>query len=213
MRSQGRWLFVKAVFQRGFRHSTPLWSFAMSSLHARLLGLPKHIFSLALLAITVVLIGITALVFSQSAQSAKAEVIGVYRDWIVGTYQQDGKKVCNMWSEPKLSLHENRPRGDVNAHVTHFPDASSPQISIRMGYPIGIKQVKVSVGKEKFNFEPVGDVAYAKETDVKRMIKAFRRGSMMLVNSRSTKGTNTKDTFSLSGFTKANDQINKICGE
>ena len=173
---------------------------------------PKHFLSFILLC----LIGCLAIgvlfVFNAQGSRANAEVIGVYKDWTAGTYKSSGSLVCNMWSQPKASVGKYTRRGDVFAFVTHFPEEGTmSQISLDLGYPIGPKRIKVIVNGKEFLFDTDGERAYAQSGDTKTLIKAFRKGSTLLVKSRSKRGTDTKDTFSLSGFTKANDQINKNC--
>lgn len=172
----------------------------------------KHLLSFVLL----LLIGALAIgvwsVFHVQGSVARAEVIGVYKDWTAGTYKSNGGLVCNMWSQPKASVGKYTKRGDVFAFVTHFPDEGTmSQISLDLGYPIGLKEITIIVNNKKFLFDADGERAYARAENTETLIKAFRRGSSMLVKSRSKRGTDTKDTFSLSGFTKANDQINKNC--
>lgn len=183
----------------------------MNELLARTLA-PKHFLTLILLSLVCCLAAGVLFVFNAQGSRANAEVIGVYKKWTAGTYKSDGGLVCNMWSRPKASVGKYTKRGEVIAFITHFPDEGvMSQISLELGYPIGPKQISVIVNGKKFAFETEGERAYAKESDSKALIEAFRKGSSLLVKSRSKRGTDTKDTFSLSGFTKANNQINKNC--
>jgi len=43
------------------------------------------------------------------------------------------------------------------------------------------------------------------------LIKAMRRGTTMIVKGVSSKGTSTKDTYSLRGFTASHEVISKTC--
>ena len=43
------------------------------------------------------------------------------------------------------------------------------------------------------------------------LIKAMQRGTTMIIKGVSSRGTNTKDTYSLSGFTAAYKAISKVC--
>ena len=54
--------------------------------------------------------------------------------------------------------------------------------------------------------------AYAEsEEDDIAMIRAMKRGSKMTVVGTSSRGTKTTDTYSLSGFTKTKNLIDKTC--
>ena len=43
------------------------------------------------------------------------------------------------------------------------------------------------------------------------MVEAMRRGATMIVEGISSRGTHTKDTYSLTGFTAAHNAINEAC--
>ena len=43
------------------------------------------------------------------------------------------------------------------------------------------------------------------------LIQAMKRGTTMVVKGISSRGTKTKDTYSLKGFTASYEAINKVC--
>ncbi len=185
-------------------------AFTMNNFLVRTLALKRFLSLILLSLISCLAIGVLFVFNTQNR--AHAEVIGVYKNWTAGTYKSNGGLVCNMWSQPKASVGKYTKRGDVFAFVTHFPEEGTmSQISLELGYPIGPAQIDVIVNGKTFVFDTEGERAYAKAEQAETLIKAFRKGSSMLVKSRSKRGTDTKDTFSLSGFTKANNQINKNC--
>lgn len=172
----------------------------------------SHLTPLVLFVTAAALAGAVLLVFNHKTSSAQAEVTGVFNDWTAATYQHNGKKVCNMWAKPQLSVGDYKIRGDIYAFVTHYPaDKTMSVFSLEMGYPIKPREITVTVGNKNFKFQVSGEFAYGQSTDSKKLIGAFRRGTTMLVSSRSKRGTRTKDTFSLRGFTKAYDHISKNC--
>jgi hypothetical protein len=73
--------------------------------------------------------------------------------------------------------------------------------------------VEVEVGSLKVRLFTQGESAWTvdKDTD-KQLVQAMIRGSSMVVQGTSARGTNTKDTYSLSGFTRAYETISKACG-
>jgi invasion protein IalB len=46
----------------------------------------------------------------------------------------------------------------------------------------------------------------------KKLVQAMVKGSTMVVQGTSARGNNTKDTYSLSGFTRAYQAIRQACG-
>jgi invasion protein IalB len=53
----------------------------------------------------------------------------------------------------------------------------------------------------------------ASEQDDARLITAMKRGSDAVLTARSSRGTQTQDTFSLLGFTAAVEDADARCGE
>ncbi|MDX1738111.1 MAG: invasion associated locus B family protein, partial [Alphaproteobacteria bacterium] len=104
-------------------------------------------------------------------------------------------------------------RGEIFAFVTHRPSAKRyHEVSLGMGYPLKEgSEVYVKIGGKTFNFFTHGSMAYARPEDDKPIVKAMRAGSTMVVSGVSARGTKTRDTYSLSGFSKANNAINNKC--
>lgn len=74
--------------------------------------------------------------------------------------------------------------------------------------------VEIQVGTLKERLFTQGESAWTvdKDTD-KRLVQAMIKGSTMTVQGTSARGTTTKDTYSLSGFTRAYQAINQACGQ
>jgi len=150
-----------------------------------------------------------------SAPAHADEDLGRFKEWQAHTYQEDGGTVCNMWSRPISHEEEGRPRGDIYAFVTHRPndDGRRDEVSLEMGYPVDPKKpVTVKIGSKSWSFFVLDSSAFAHSSDDADIVKSMRAGSRMVVEGVSARGTKTKDTYSLSGFTKAHGAINKGCG-
>jgi hypothetical protein len=100
--------------------------------------------------------------------------------------------------------------------VTHRPGENRrDEVSIQAGYNYQDNSpVEVEVGALKVRLFTEGESAWTvdKDTD-KQLVQAMIRGSTMVVQGTSSRGTNTKDTYSLSGFTRAYQAINQACGQ
>ena len=73
--------------------------------------------------------------------------------------------------------------------------------------------VTLSVDGKKFTLFTQNDMAWAADAAADTALtNAIQKGSTMVVKGVSAKGTNTKDTFSLKGSTKAYEAITKACG-
>ena len=109
-------------------------------------------------------------------------------------------------------------RGEILLFVSYIPSGGvDGQVSFTGGYPFAPgSQVTVEVGETKFamntdaNANP--EMAWAPNSeDDAMMIAAMKRGSDAVISARSARGTTTKDTFSLLGFTAAADEAKKRC--
>jgi hypothetical protein len=99
--------------------------------------------------------------------------------------------------------------------VTHRPgEARKDEVSIVAGYVYqDSSPVDVEVGAVKVRLFTEGESAWTVDKDSDRqLVQAMIRGSTMVVQGTSARGTKTKDTYSLSGFTRAYQAINQACG-
>lgn len=145
---------------------------------------------------------------------ARAEtVLGQHRDWTARSYDENGATVCNMFSAPTRDEGNYTRRGDIIAFVTHRPDGQQWNvIAIDMGYPIQEgSEVSVEIGSERFALFTRGDLAFSYPRDDAALVRAMRAGSEMVVRGTSSRGTATRDTYSLMGFTAAHNAINQAC--
>ena len=156
----------------------------------------------------------TVFSFSASASSVPTE-LGEYGDWTAYSYKEGNKNVCYMASTPKKDEGNYKKRGDIYAVVTHRPsDKSLDTVNFVAGYNYKIgSKVIVKIGTTSFNnLFTNADNAWAPDnaTD-KKLVEAMKRGEKMTVEGVSYKGTKTKDTYSLKGFTGAYKAITAKC--
>ena len=106
-------------------------------------------------------------------------------------------------------------RGDIYAIVTHRPaEKSYNVINFVAGYNYKSgSKVSVKIGAKLFNnLFTNGTNAWAPDaTTDKQIVEAMKKGQRMIVDGVSIKGTKTKDTYSLSGFSKAYQVISAKC--
>jgi hypothetical protein len=140
--------------------------------------------------------------------------LGEFGDWQAYTYQQGGGERCTMASKPLKDEGDYSKRGPIWAFVMHRPkEGATGEVGFQMGYPIKEGSlVKLEIGGAKFDLYTSGEGAYAWREDEPRIVQTMRAGATMTVTGTSTRGTVTKDIYSLTGFTAANETINKACG-
>ena len=152
---------------------------------------------------------------SPGALAQDIQRLGDFGDWSAFKYEEAGGPVCYMASQPKKDEGNYQRRGDIYAQVSHRPNEDlRDEVSFVAGYEHKENSwVFVSVGSQKARFFTQGDGAWAPDGDTdKRMIEAMIRGRTLIVEGTSARGTATKDTYSLIGFTKAYETISQACG-
>lgn len=140
--------------------------------------------------------------------------LGRFNSWQAHSYKESGQTICNMWSRPKTHAEDGKPRGDIFVYVTHRPkEKRFHEISLDMGYPLKPKSdVVLKIGSKRFKLFVKGQSAFGRSEDDKKIVKSMRAGNSMTITGVSSKGTKTKDSYSLKGFSKANNAANKACG-
>lgn len=157
-----------------------------------------------------------AIMFSTAAMANSIPVeLGEYGDWVAYTYKEGKNTVCYMASTPKKDEGNYKKRGDIYAVITHRPaDKSYNVTNFVAGYKYkNGSNVTVKIGTTTFhNLFTNDDNAWAPDaaTD-KKLVEAMKRGEKMIVEGTSFRGTKTKDTYSLAGFSRAYQAISAKC--
>ncbi len=162
-------------------------------------------------------LGVALLLLSLAATDVVAEPkeIGRFNDWTAFVDGADAKKVCYVGSPPKKAEGNYTRRGPAYLLVTHRPaEKVVSEVSVEAGYPFKPdSEVTATIDGRAFTLFTQGGNAWARDARADRaMVLAMRSGSEMVVKGVSSRGTETTDTYSLSGFTAAHNAINKACG-
>ena len=165
------------------------------------------------IAVTAVWVIQSMLAAPVSAQTPKP--IGSYGDWQALTYEEDGKPVCYVFTEPAKKEGQYTSRGQVYALVTHRPaDKKLNVFTIISGYTFKEDSDAIlEIGDQKFTLFTQESMAWANDEDDPKIVEALKKGTGMVVHGTSTRGTETIDTYSLKGFSKAYDAIGDACGK
>ena len=159
----------------------------------------------------VLLAGISA---NSEVEAAAPKQLGNYKKWTAYTMTDQTGRVCYMFSNPTDMLPKGVNRGEVFFLVTHRPGADVVnEISIQTGYTFRKDStVDAAIGSTKYDMFTELDGAWLRTAEEERkMIESMKKGSTMKVSGFSNRGTNTKDTYSLSGFTAAYNAISRAC--
>lgn len=135
-----------------------------------------------------------------------------FNDWVLAQYTEGRNKICYMGATPQDSAPKNVSRGNVYINVTHKPGVRD-EVSINFGYSFEPNaEVTVTIDNATFKMFTNAGAAWNKTADEDaKMVKAMAAGSRMTVKGKSSRGTETTDTYSLSGFTAAHNAMDKAC--
>ena len=156
---------------------------------------------------------------SVSAQEESGNRVAANTDWSV--FVEDSPTECWGVSAPKetVNTRDGQPvavrRGDILLFVFYRPGSGvQGQVTFTGGYPFaGGSTVEVDIDGSKFELFTEGEWAWPATTDDDaKIITAMKRGADAVISGRSGRGTMTKDTFSLLGFTAAVEDAAKRCG-
>lgn len=152
--------------------------------------------------------------FTKAPFAAEQRLLGEYGDWVAYYYRDSAGAVCYMASTPKKDEGKYTKRGDIYVVVTHRPNEKSYDVvNVNAGYPYKRStEAELKIGAKTFSLFTDEDKAWATTpAEDKAIVEAMKRGSRMIVNGTSAKGTKTKDTYSLNGFSAAYKAISNKC--
>lgn len=168
--------------------------------------------------------GIAATVAVISAGAAMAQDstnrVAAKTDWSV--FVEDDPTECWSVSAPKETVNTDSAgrvkavrRGDILLFVSYRPGSGvAGEVSFTGGYPFADgSTVQLDIGDNSFELFTEGEWAWpASKSDDAKIMTAMKRGATAVVTGRSGRGTVTKDTFSLLGFTAAVEEAEARCG-
>lgn len=157
-----------------------------------------------------------AAVFSGAAAAAeKTKTLAAFKSWSAHVIGAKGEKTCYLYGTPTKSTGKYKQRGATYLQVTHRPgEGIGDEISVIGGYRYKKdSEVVITIDARKFTLFTNGSGAWAREArEDRHLVAAMKAGRTMIIRGRSSRGTLTTDTYSLSGFTAAYQALNKGCG-
>lgn len=168
------------------------------------------------------ILGLTSLLAMSATVSMAQEVsdnrVAAKTDWSV--FVEENPKECWGVSVPTETVNTRdgrvvaANRGQILLMVFYRPGSDADgQVAFTGGYPFRSgSQVTVQISGNDFTLFTDGEWAWpASPADDAKIVSAMKRGADAVVTGVSTRGTTTKDTFSLLGFTAAVEDAEKRC--
>lgn len=159
-----------------------------------------------------------ALLCTASGSIAQNKMVSQKKDWSV--FKEDSSNQCWSVSAPKSTRNTRNGktvsvrRGEILLYVTHKTGLNPPgELAFTGGYPFAKgSKVKVTIEGQSYELFTQGEWAWPHNPDEDRqLIQAMEKGNNAVLVAKSSLGTQTTDTFSLSGFTAANAEAMKAC--
>ena len=139
-------------------------------------------------------------------------------DWAV--FEGNEPKECWAVTAPKetVNTRDGRQvsvrRGDILLFITYRPEQSvAGEVSFTGGYPFADgSTASLDIGGTTFELFTEGEYAWpATPADDQKIVTAIKRGADAVITARSSRGTETKDSFSLLGATSMIEEAEKRC--
>lgn len=159
-----------------------------------------------------------ALATTSAFAQESTNLVATKTDWSVFT--EGNPKECWGVSSPKETVNSRNGqpvsvrRGDILLFVTFRPGSGAMgEISFTGGYPFAPQStVKVEIDGQSFELFSDGEWAWPASAEADAaLLTAMKKGSTAILTGASGRGTQTKDTFSLRGFTAAMQEAEARC--
>lgn len=153
-----------------------------------------------------------------AAQETSTNQVAAKTAWSV--FEDSDPRECWAVSAPTETVNTKDGRvvavrrGDILLMTFFRPGAGvQGQITFTGGYPFaGGSTVNMNIGGSEFELFTEGEWAWpASTSDDAKILAAMKRGAEAVLSARSSRGTITKDSFSLSGYTAAVEEAEKRC--
>lgn len=161
---------------------------------------------------------LTGVAATAGAQEQSTNRVAAKTDWSV--FVEDNPTECWSVSAPKETVNTRDGRvvavrrGDILLFVFYRPgEGVKGQVTFTGGYPFADgSTVNLNISGTEFELFTDGEWAWpATAADDAKIITAMKRGAEAVLTARSSRGTQTKDTFSLLGFTAALEDAEQRC--
>jgi len=151
---------------------------------------------------------------TQKVFSEEVKKVGKFKDWETIVIKNESQLLCFAQTKPILQSPKTNPR-EARLFVSFRPkEKVLDEISITAGYEFNKKNsITAKSGKKKYKFDIAQEnfAWIADNKQEKKMIKAMKKGSRIMITGYNQKGSQTIDHYSLLGFSKAYSTAKKSC--
>jgi len=158
-------------------------------------------------------ISIIAFFATNSVLAAQPKSIGKFKNWETFTYNDASGKICFAQTIPLERAPKNLKRDPSRLFVTFRKSGKiKNEISITSGHEYKVSSVVAKSGRNEFSMFSQGKFAWLLDGEEEfSLIKVMKKASKLSVSATNKKGNQTKDTYSMMGFTKSYNAARKSC--
>ena len=164
-----------------------------------------------------------ALVPLAGPQAQTAQLLDESGDWKAYKYTDPVTEgpVCFAQSAPQSMEGNYQRRGSVWLQIAHYPNERNADNRINVvSFVAGFQfwnsgenfQPILSIGDQQFRMHSENETAWSFPDDDQAMVRALRDGATLTIETKSWRGTEIRDTFSLRGVTAMHNRISTECG-
>jgi hypothetical protein len=150
-----------------------------------------------------------------AAQAQQATELGTFNAWTAWQATDASGLICYISATPQSSEPAGANRDPIHFMIIHRKGMGTKnEVQSIIGYPFNTSDAKASASIDGKSYPMVteGAAAWLASTgDEGGFVQAFKAGTKLSVKGTSQRGTNTTDTYSLSGATAAMNAIDAAC--
>ena len=152
-------------------------------------------------------------VYSSNAFGNQPKSIGKYKSWEAFTYSGNKGKICFAQTIPLERSPNNFVRKPSRLFVTfRKSEKIKDEVSVTSGHEYKASTVKATSGKNEFSMFSQGNFAWLIDREEEAsLIKTMKKASRLSILAKANNGRQTKDLYSMMGFTKAYNTAKKNC--
>ena len=161
----------------------------------------------------IILINLISLFFLTFANANDPKSIGKFKNWETFTYDDGKGKICFAQTIPLERSPNNFVRKPSRLFVTfRKSEKVKNEISVTSGHEYKPASVTAKTGKNEFSFLSQGNFAWIIDGEEEfNLIKTMKKASKLSISATARNGSQTKDLYSMMGFTKAYNTARKNC--
>lgn len=152
---------------------------------------------------------------SAAVAQSQAQNLGTFRYWTAWKGSDANGVMCYISSTPQTTKPDGVRRSPIHFLVIHRQGLGTKnEVQTLIGYPYNTSNSKASasVDGQVYAMVTEGEAGWLASTeDEPQFVSALKAGTRLVVRGTSQRGTDTEDTYDLSGVTAAMNEIDKAC--